>query len=267
MIFMKEKITALLPTECPWRDTLYWFDTIISTNDQAKKMAQAGAPHGTVLIADHQTGGRGRMGRSFSSPKGMGIYLSVILRPDCPAQQLMHLTCTVAVAMCDAIEDACHFRPGIKWINDLVAANKKLGGILTELSVTAGSGLLEYAIVGIGINCSQTPWDFPPEIRDLAISLQSVTGSAPNKEHLAAAMMKHLWEMDKKLLSRDFLTSYRQNCVTLNKPVAILRGEKKQYATALDIDGDGGLIVRYADGTEETVSSGEVSVRGMYGYM
>lgn len=230
-------------------------------------MAQSGAPHGTVLIADQQTGGRGRMGRSFSSPKGMGIYVSVILRPNCPAQQLMHITCATAVCVSDAVEAVCHFRPGIKWINDLVADSKKLGGILTELSVSARSGLVEYAVVGIGINCDQASRDFPPEIRDVAISLQSVTGCAPKKELLIASMIQHLWNMDKDLLSRSFLSSYRQNCVTLNKSIVILQGENKQFATALDIDRDGGLIVRYPDGTEETVHSGEVSVRGMYSYV
>ena len=101
---MKQIILQKLPTECPWRDTLYWNNSTDSTNTQAKLLAQQGAPHGTVLIAGEQTGGRGRLGRSFESQIGMGVYLSVILRPQCPADKLMHLTCAAAVAMCDAVE-------------------------------------------------------------------------------------------------------------------------------------------------------------------
>ncbi|MBQ6840459.1 MAG: biotin--[Oscillospiraceae bacterium] len=132
---MKQKILQKIPTECPWRDTLYWYDTIDSTNTQAKLLAQQGAPHGTVLIAGEQTGGRGRLGRTFESCAGMGVYLSVILRPNCAAEALMHLTCAAGAAMCEAVENVSGIRPGIKWINDLVVKKKKLGGILTELSV------------------------------------------------------------------------------------------------------------------------------------
>ena len=126
---------------------IHRFDTIDSTNNRAKDMAQQGAPHGTVLIARHQTGGRGRLGRSFHSPPGSGIYLSMILRPSCRPDKLMHLTCAAAVAMCDAIQAATGFRPGIKWTNDLVHNRMKPGGILTELSF-ASTGCLDYVIVG-----------------------------------------------------------------------------------------------------------------------
>lgn len=264
---MKQKILENLPAECPWRDTLHWFNSIDSTNNEAKRLAQTGAPHGTVLIAGHQSQGRGRMGRSFDSAQGMGIYLSVILRPHCTAQALMHLTCAVGVAMCDAIELAAGFRPGIKWINDLVAGNKKLGGILTELSVDPQSGLIQYAVVGIGINCDQTPEDFPPELREIASSVRMHTGHAIRKERLAAAMILALEQMDKRLLRHDFMVTYRKDCVTLGQPVVVLRAGEKRYGTALDVDAQGGLIVRFEDGCVQTVQSGEVSVRGMYGYI
>lgn len=264
---MKEKILANLPAECPWRDTLHWFNSIDSTNNEAKKLAQAGAPHGTVLLAGHQSGGRGRMGRSFSSPEGKGIYLSVILRPRCPAKELMHLTCAAGVAMCDAVEQTAGFRPGIKWINDLVADGKKLGGILTELSVDPKSGLVRYAVVGIGINCSQEPEDFPPDIRDIAISVQTVTGQPLERERLASAMIRALWDMDSRLLCHEFLEAYRADCITLGQPVAVLSNEEKRYGTALDVDAQGSLTVRFEDGTVQSVNSGEVSVRGLYGYI
>lgn len=266
---MKNEILLHLPAECPWRDTLYWFETINSTNDRAKEMAKSGAPDGTVLVASQQTGGRGRMGRSFHSPAGKGMYLSVILRPGCSAEALMHLTCAVAVAVCRAVEDVTGYRPGIKWINDLVADKQKLGGILTEMSVDPKTGNVDYAIVGIGINCNHKPDDFPPELENIATSLLGVTGRSVNVAALAAATIYSLQKMNDGLLTdKNFVMNiYRQNCITLGQEIVLLRAEEKRYGKAVDTDEDGGLIVRFADGTTETVNSGEVSVRGMYGYV
>jgi len=117
---MIDSILASLFDDFPWKERILYFDTIDSTNTRAKHLGTQGAPHGTVLIADRQTGGRGRLGRSFHSPAESGIYLSVLLRPQCHASQLMHLTCATGVAMCNAVETACGLRPGIKWTNDLV---------------------------------------------------------------------------------------------------------------------------------------------------
>ena len=263
---MKHDILSHLPGDFPWQ--VHWFDTVDSTNDRAKAMAAQGAPHGTVVIAGHQAKGRGRMGRSFSSPKLQGIYLSVILRPNCQARELMHLTCGVGVAMCDAVEDVTGYRPGIKWINDLVAEGKKLGGILTELSVDP-QGAVRYAIVGIGINRSQTREDFPAHIRDIAISLETVTGQAVEAAALAAAMIRALKELDPSLLSgrKSLLAAYEKDCVTLGKEVVLLRGNEKRRGTAVGIDPDGALLVTFRDGTTQAVNSGEVSVRGLYGYV
>ena len=260
---MKNKIISYLSTECPWRDTLYWYPTIDSTNTQIKKLAQEGAPHGTVVIAAHQTHGRGRMGRSFHSPKDGGIYLSVLLRPNCPPTDLMHLTCAVGVSMCDAVENATKFRPQIKWINDLLARGKKLGGLLTELSIAPKTGLVDYAIVGIGINCSQDQKEFPEELQDIAISLKTATGIAPVLDILAAEMVRALWRMDQKLLSEksDIMDQYRNDCVTIGQDIVLIRGEEKKNATALGIADDGQLLVRYPNGTEDSVGSGEVSCR------
>ena len=208
------------------------------------------------------------MGRSFSSPEGKGIYLSVILRPSCPAHELMHLTCATAVAMCDAVASVCAFRPGVKWINDLVAENRKLGGILTEMVIDPSGKSVQYAIVGIGINCSQKPEDFPPEIRDIALSLDTLTGKTTDQSKLAAAMITQLWNMDKDLaLKERIMAQYRKDCVTLGKDVKILRPDQTTEGTAIDIDEDGGLLVRLPDGTLLTVNAGEVSVRDMYGYI
>ena len=265
---MKERILKSLPTECPWRDTLYWYDTIDSTNARAKALARQGAPHGTVLIAGSQSAGRGRLGRSFHSPVGLGVYLSVILRPQCPPDQLMHLTCAAGVAMCDAVEAITGIRPGIKWINDLVLEQKKLGGILTELSIDPKTGSTEYAIVGIGINCRHRTEDFPPPLQSIATSL-ALAGQDVLLPELAAAMVMALCRMDAELMTRkaDIMQQYRSDCVTLGKAISVHRGDTVKAGKALDVDSDGGLVVAYEDGTVSTVSSGEVSVRGLYSYI
>lgn len=262
---MKHEILSHLPGNFPWQ--VNWYDTVDSTNTKAKALARDGAPHGTVLIAGAQTAGRGRMGRSFASPAGLGLYLSVILRPGCKAEELMHLTCAAGVAACDAVLSVSGCRPGIKWINDLVAEKKKLGGILTELSVDAGTGLVSYAVIGIGINCNHRPEDFPSELRDIAVSLKTVTGKAVEISRLAAALITALYAMDQTLLSgRDaMMARYRADCVTLGQQVRVI-GQETRNATALDVDQAGGLVVRYENGDIETVSSGEVSVRGLFGY-
>lgn len=264
---MKDTILSALPADHPWRDRIHWFDSIPSTNDLAKEMARKGAPHGTVLIAGHQTGGRGRMGRTFHSPAGMGIYMSVILRPDCAPGALMHMTCAAGEAACDAVEAASGIRPGIKWINDLVWNNRKLGGILSELVLTP-KGTLECAVIGIGINCCQHPADFEEDIRSIACSLAIATGNVISRAKLAAALIEALLNMSDRLLDGKamMLERYRRDCVTIGQDVLLLRGDQKRYAHALDVDDSGSLVLRFPDGSCEAVNAGEVSIRGMYGY-
>lgn len=265
---MKDLILQNLTESCPWQDSVLWFPAIDSTNTRAKELAAQGAAHGTVLIADHQTGGRGRRGRSFHSPAGSGVYMSVILRPECAPADLMHLTCSAAVAMCDAIENTCGIRPGIKWTNDLVIAKRKIAGILTELGLSA-NGMVEYAIIGIGINCCQKEQDFPDDIRSIAGSLHTVTGETIHREKVAAAMVDALFRMDETILSdkENILNRYKADCITLGNEVSVVKADGSvRHGIALDIDCDGALIVQFADGAE-TVNSGEVSVRGMYGYV
>ena len=265
---MKEQILNSLSTAYPWKEQIHWFPSIGSTNDHLRSLAKAGAPHGTAVLADHQTGGHGRRGRSFHSPEGVGVYLSILLRPDCPAQALMHLTCATAVAMCDAVEAAAGFRPGIKWTNDLVYGQRKLGGILTEIGFN-NTGNVDWVIVGVGINCRQQASDFPEEIRDMAGSLSMVALRDIDRAKVAAAMLQNLHTMSEKLLSQsvEILEQYRTDCITLNRDVVLVRGDEKRYGHAIDVDAQGALIVRFADGTVEPVNSGEISVRGMYGYI
>ena len=266
---MKEQILSLVSPEYPWKDRFHWLEETGSTNDDLKALARRGAPHGTVLIADRQSGGHGRMGRSFHSPGGVGIYFSILLRPDCAPGELMHLTCATAVAMCEAVEKAAGFRPGIKWTNDLVHGKQKLGGILTELGLSAKGGV-DYAIIGIGINCCQRSQDFPEEIRNIAASLAMVTGTEIDRAKVSAAMMDALFRMDTHLLTgkETMLEQYRKDCITIGQEVSLLRvGDPVRHGKAVDMDDTGALIVEFADGHVEAVNSGEVSVRGMYGYL
>lgn len=264
---MKDLIISHLPASYPWQGNLYYFNTIGSTNTYAKELASKGASHGTVIIADSQTGGRGRMGRNFHSPAGQGIYLSMILRPQCPAGQLMHLTCAVAVATADGIQSATDLRPGIKWTNDLVIGKKKLGGILTELSLNS-EGNVDYAVVGIGINCAQAPEDFPEDIRQIATSLALCTGKAIDRAAVIAQILVALQKMSSNLQDTTAtLSRYRQDCITIGQKISLVRGETVQHGVALDVDESGALIVEFADGEIAPVTSGEVSIRGMYGYV
>ena len=162
------------------RELLY-FDTIDSTNNELKRRAVSGSVDGTVILADQQTGGRGRRGRSFVSPAGKGLYLSAALRPQCPLSEISTLTAWTAVALCDAVEAVCGVRPGIKWPNDLVLNRKKLCGILTELEWEAESGEFSCVIIGAGINVSQDEADFGPEVAPIAISLAQALGTAPDR--------------------------------------------------------------------------------------
>lgn len=265
---LKEEKIAAFMGDHPWADRLTVFDTVESTNDLAKQLAFAGAPEGTAVIAEAQTRGRGRMGRSFCSPAGQGIYLSVILRPGVKPTELMHLTAAAAEAMAEAVEAQTGLSCGVKWVNDLICGGKKLAGILTELSVKP-DGLTDYIVIGVGVNCCQSSEDFPPEIAELATSVAAQTGSIPDRNALCASMLEAFSRLSETLLSEKaaWMARYRSRCVTLGKPVQVLHPSGTREAFALDIDENGALEVKYPDGTRAFVSSGEVSVRGLYGYI
>ena len=264
---MNMKMNYTLPGDHPWQNQIILLDSVESTNTLAKEMAKNGAPHGTVLLAQQQTGGRGRLGRSFSSPAGLGAYVSVILRPECAAEALMHLTCAAAVAACQAVEAATSLRPDIKWTNDLVVGKRKLGGILTELSIAA-DGAVEYAIVGVGINCLHKEEDFPEELRPIATSL-ALAGKTVSPAALAAAMVTSLHRMDSRLPKEKWMimNQYRAACVTLKKKIMVIRGDQIRFGKAWDVDDDGRLTVSYSDSTLELLTSGEVTIRGENGYI
>ena len=250
-------IRALL-AEHPWQARVRALQTVDSTNLQLKREAADGAPEGTVLVAEQQTAGRGRMGRSFVSASGVGIYMSVLLRPDCTPDRLMTLTAQAAVAVRQAIAAVCGTAPDIKWVNDLLIGGKKICGILTELSVEAESGRVGYAVVGVGVNCNQPSEAFPPELRSIAGSIYSQTGVRVDRSRLAAEMIRRL----SRLPELPWREEYREACVTLGKDVEILRpGNPACAAYALEIGESAELIVRLPDGTRTAVNSGEVSVR------
>lgn len=253
----------------PWAPLVHVLDTVDSTNTYCKKLAAEGAPHGTVVIADRQTGGKGRLGRSFASPAGVGVYLSVILRPGVPPAELLHLTAVAAEATVEAVTEATGLRPSIKWTNDLVIGKRKFVGILTELSLQAESGLVDYAVIGIGTNCNHGDADFPPEVRPMAVSLREATGKAVNRNAYAAALIRWLAAADRELLTEKtaWMARYAADCITIGRDVKIVRGGQERLAHADGVDENAALLVTYQDGTQETVNSGEVSVRGMYGYL
>lgn len=241
-------------------------ETVNSTNTYAKRLAKEGAPHGTVILADHQTGGRGRMGRSFSSPKGLGIYCSVILRPEAEPSQLLHLTPMMAEAARRAVLEATGLSAQIKWVNDLVINGRKLCGILTEMGLKGTK--TDFVIVGVGINCNQKTEDFLLELQKIATSLSMELGKEIDRETVTNALLRQVQNASEHLFApQDWMEAYRQNCLTLGKEVQIIRGEEIRLGFAESMDDTGALMIRLADGSRERVDSGEVSVRGLYGYL
>ena len=254
-------------------ETIHAYDEVASTNDTLKQLSFEGAPEGTVVIADYQSKGKGRRGRSFDSPHGTGIYFSYLMRPSIAPADASQITAWTAVAIRRAIAKACGISPEIKWVNDLVVNSKKITGILTEMTFESESGMIDSIIIGIGINVNQVESDFPEEIRNIAGSLRMTKGESIPRAKIVAAMVE---EMDKLASSipgsaSEYLSEYKDSCLTLGKEVSVVKvhdsGETPRHGTAIDINPDFSLKVRFEDGHEEDLSSGEVSVRGLYGYI
>ncbi len=254
---------------CLVGSSLACLDVIDSTNTECKRRAMAGAPEGLVVIAEEQTGGRGRRGRSFQSPRSAGLYLSALLRPRLEPEAVTDFTAWTAVAVCDGIQAACGVRPRIKWTNDIVMNGKKLVGILTELGLESETNALDYLVPGIGINVNQQPEDFSPDIRDMAASLAMVLGHPVRRSELAAQVIRALDRMYRAFPKEKgrYLEQYRADCLTPGCQVQLITPASRQEAKALAIDDDFRLVVELPDGTRKALSSGEVSVRGMYGYV
>ena len=235
------------------------FDTVTSTNDVLRDLAKEGAPAGTAVVANHQTAGRGRLGRTFQSPAGLGLYLSVLYRPTVSPEELPAMTARGAVAAAKALETCIGTAPQIKWPNDLVMEGKKIGGILTESALNA-DGTVAHVIMGIGINLHHTAADFAGEVRDIASSLEMLGYPAelPELENSLLCQLSPLPD------GENSIEYYRKHCLTIGQDIIIM--STHETAVALGIDPHYGLMVRRKNGQEETLRCGEVSVRGLYGY-
>ncbi len=246
------------------------FERVDSTNSYLKRAASEGVVDGTVAVADEQTGGRGRRGRDFLSPPGKGVYLSALLRPPVEPNHLLPITGFTAVAVCNAVERVAGVRPRIKWANDLVLGGRKLCGILTELSMEGESGCLQYAIIGVGVNVAHMPGDFPPELDGVATSLLQETGRAVPRAALAAAIIEELDALYMALLRhklQPYLDAYRRDCLTIGQEVQLLWEDVHERVLATGVDNELGLEVVRQNGAREIIRTGEVSVRGLYGYV
>lgn len=228
-------------------------ETVISTNDEARDAAPAGAAEGATFIAEAQTGGRGRQGRRWHSPAGQSLLFSIILRPALPPRDFPLLTAIAGLAVAQASAALTGCKALTKWPNDVVIEGRKFVGILTEARVP------DFAVIGIGVNVSQQPDDFPPELRAKATSL-AIQSVAPSREALLAETLNRLDALYDMLLSGrydDLLTLRRQREVTLGHRVLADLAGRQVTGTALDLTEDGGLVIRTADG-DETIQSGEI---------
>ena len=229
-----------------------------STNNRAKTLAAAGAPHGLAVVADAQSGGRGRLGRSFFSPEHSGVYLTVILRPDCAPERASLLTSLAAVAAARAVERVSGADVKIKWVNDLYLNEKKICGILTEAGLGLEAGRLEYAVTGIGINVNRMV--FPPELREIATSIGNETGLATDRNRLIAEILNELERLYGDLETGAFLEESRKRSNVIGRRVTVIEGGRQYPALAEDIDSQGRLVIRTEEG-EACLNYGEVSLK------
>lgn len=239
------------------------YKTINSTNSAIKELAINGEKEGTVIISEEQTEGRGRFGRKFHSPKGTGIYMSVLLRPQIHASQAFLITAATAVAVAEAIEAVSRKEAKIKWVNDIYCDYKKVCGILTEASFDFESGIIDYAVLGIGINVRTPKEGFSEEIKDIATGIFDDEDfvSADIRSNLIAEVLKRFWDYYTHIEDKSFLESYKSRSLLINKEINILSSKSSEKATVLEIDDECRLKVRMDDGSIRLLSSGEVSIR------
>lgn len=246
---------------------LLFFEETRSTNTEAKNAAEAGAPAGTLAVADCQLSGKGRRGRSWSSPHGEGIFMSLVMRPDLHPGSASMLTLVAAMAVSAGIYEITGLKTGIKWPNDIVLGGRKVCGILTEMSTEMEC--INYVVTGIGINVNTK--EFPDEIRDVAVSLCQETGKPVRRSLLIGAVMKAFERFYERFMRTGdmsgLLEEYNERLVNKDSQVKVLAPGKEYTGTSLGIDREGELLVKTGDGLVHRVISGEVSVRGIYGYV
>ncbi|MBQ9976364.1 MAG: biotin--[Clostridia bacterium] len=236
--------------------TVYCFEEIDSTNTFAKTLARDGASELTIVTADRQTAGRGRLGRSFYSPKDTGIYLSIIVRPSFCFEDAFLITPSVAVGI-STLLDKYSIESQIKWVNDIYVKSKKVCGILTE-SAFNSNGKTDWAVIGIGINLVKSENGFPDEISNIADALFKSEADFGSKEKFTAEIISSVISVYKDLPSTDFVETYRERSYLTGKDVLLPNGETVRV---LGIDDRCGLTVKHADGRTETITSSDVSVK------
>lgn len=237
------------------------FSVIDSTNTYIKQRAEEGAVEGLCAIAGEQTGGKGRRGRSFYSPKDSGVYFSLLLRPkDYDASMAADITTMAAVALCEAVREMSGREPGIKWVNDVFLDGKKICGILTEASFDLETSYCDYAVLGVGVNVYYPEGGFAEDIKDIAGVVFTERGNNKRARLAACFLNRFMFYYHHK--NRDlYKDSYRKLCFILGKQINVIKANKTRIAKAIDLDKDCHLIVEYKDGSREVLNSGEVSVR------
>ncbi|MDU2289922.1 biotin--[acetyl-CoA-carboxylase] ligase [Clostridium disporicum] len=256
----KEGISLYLNKSCSDIE-IYNYKTISSTNEIAKNLALSGAKHGTVVISEEQTAGKGRLGRSFYSPANTGIYMSIILRPNLTAMDSVLITTSSSVIICESIKKVTGIDCQIKWINDIYLNNKKVAGILTEASTNFESGTIDYLILGIGINFNQPKDDFPDELKSIASSLFNNNNNNINRNMLCAEIISNILDMIPRIKNYDFISEYKKRSIVLNQEIIYISSGISSKGKAININCDGSLVVEHDDGSIKILNSGEVSIR------
>ena len=265
-MFGQHELESRMDTEWAGRPVKF-YDSLGSTNLQAKMDAENGAPEGTLIVADMQTAGRGRKGRAWSSPAGTNVYFTLILKPDLAVELSSMVTLVMGLAVAEGIRNVSGVETGIKWPNDIVVNGKKVCGMLAEMSVERE--YIHYIVVGAGINVGKQ--DFPPEIADTATSLWAECGQEVPRAELIAGVMK-AFEECYAVFRRDgnlagLAERYSALLVNQGREVRVLDPKGEFQGIARGINDTGELLVELADGTVTPVYAGEVSVRGIYGYV
>jgi len=241
---------------------IIFFKSIGSTNTAALELAEKGAPHGTVVIADRQSKGKGRLGRTWVSPPGSNIYMSVILRPEIEPKDATLLTIMTAVSCAKGVMKSTGLKAEIKWPNDLMISNKKLGGILTEMK-SDPDGIV-FAVIGIGINVnSKTTKDFPPDIQGIATSIREELGKIQSRTFIIAEILKETEHWYKVLLTegrKPLFDEWKRLSSTLGRKVKVTVGDNVFTGVAEDIDKGGMLILRLPSGILKKISSGDLTM-------